>query len=560
MSSVHEQPAARPGEAPATDSVEALFARHGPAYRWWATLTVMTAIIATVLSSTIVNVALPAMMGAFGMGQDKAQLLSAGFLAAMTGTMLLTAWMVDTFGQRMTFLMTLLAFVAGSILGGLAPSEGVLIVARVLQGGAAGLLQPLAMQVIFVVFPPDKRGSAMGIYGIGVVLAPALGPVIGGLMVDSFSWRYVFFMPLPFCAAGLLLGTLLLPGRAGPGPARRFDWIGLALLAVFLWTLLDGLSHGQRNGWASHSILTSFVVAAVSGAAFLAWELHTPSPMLELQLFARRSFAGAAIVSFIFGAGIFGSTYLIPLFVQTVQGYTPTRAGLLLMPSGLVMGVMFPIAGRLIDRAPAYATTIMVGLVIFAVSSFLMAGADTHTSFWQFAWWTVLGRIGLSFIMPSLSAGALKALPLELVGQGSGVLNFTRQLGGALGVNLLSIALERRMMLHIDAYTATQDAANSTTAELMRGVTGLLAQSDATSALWQAGAANYLGRVIAAQGAVVAYRDGFFLVGLIFVVALLPALLMGRAAARARGPGTLTPGGGARAASRSPRRPPRRAG
>lgn len=163
--------AARPSDAPAADSVEELFARYGASYRWWATLTVMTGTIATVLSSTIVNVALPAMMGAFGMGQDKAQLLSAGFLAAMTGTMLLNAWMVDTFGQRMTFLLTLLAFVAGSILGGLAPSEGVLIVARVLQGGAAGVLQPLAMQVIFQVFPPDKRGSAMGIYGIGVVLA-----------------------------------------------------------------------------------------------------------------------------------------------------------------------------------------------------------------------------------------------------------------------------------------------------------------------------------------------------------------------------------------------------
>lgn len=526
--------AARPGDAPAADSIEDLFARYGPSYRWWATLTVMTGTIATVLSSTIVNVALPAMMGAFGMGQDKAQLLSAGFLAAMTGTMLLNAWMVDTFGQRMTFLLTVLAFMAGSILGGLAPSEGVLIAARVLQGGAAGVLQPLAMQVIFQVFPPDKRGSAMGIYGIGVILAPALGPTIGGLMVDSFSWRYVFFMPLPFCAAGLLLATLLLPGRTGTGPARPFDWIGLGLLAAFLWTLLDGLSHGQRYGWTSDSILISFIAAAVSGASFLAWELHTPAPMLNLQLFANRSFAGAAIVSFIFGAGIFGSTYLIPLFVQTVQGYTPTRSGLLLMPSGLVMGVMFPIAGRLIDRAPAYATTIMIGLAIFAASSLLMAGADTNTSFWQFAGWTVIGRIGLSFIMPSLSAGALKALPLSMIGQGSGVLNFTRQLGGAIGVNLLSIALERRMLLHIDAYTATQDAANSTTAELMRGVTELLAQGDTSSALWQAGAANYLGRVIAAQGAVVAYRDGFFLVGLIFILALLPALLMARASSSKR--------------------------
>src|SRR3546814_135110 len=179
--------------------MDGLFARFGPAYRWLVTATVMMGTIATILTATIVNVALPDIMGAFGMGQDKAQLLSTGFLAAMTGTMLLNAWMVEAFGQRATFMLAVTVFIVASVIGGLAPAEGVLILARVLQGGAAGILQPLAMQVIFQVFPPEKRGSAMGIYGIGVVLAPALGPTLGGIMVDSFSWRYVFFMSVPFC-------------------------------------------------------------------------------------------------------------------------------------------------------------------------------------------------------------------------------------------------------------------------------------------------------------------------------------------------------------------------
>ncbi|MEJ7930498.1 DHA2 family efflux MFS transporter permease subunit [Ramlibacter sp. AN1015] len=509
------------------DSIEGLFARFGPAYRWLVTATVMMGTIATILTSTIVNVALPDIMGAFGMGQDKAQLLSTGFLAAMTGTMLLNAWMVETIGQRATFMLAVTVFIAASLMGGLAPAEGVLILARVLQGGAAGILQPLAMQVIFQVFPPEKRGSAMGIYGIGVVLAPALGPALGGILVDSFSWRYVFFMGVPFCLFGLFLSTLFMPGRATSGPPRKFDWIGFGLLTVFLVALLNGLSNGQRDGWFSDPILRDFAIAFVSGTGFIAWELHTPAPMLNLKLFTNRIFAGASIVAFIFGAGIFGSTFLIPLFAQTIQGYTATRSGLLLMPAGLILAVVFPIAGRLTDKTPAY-VTVMFGLAIFALSSFLMTGLDTDTSFWLFAWWIMLGRIGLGFIMPSLNAGALKALPPTLLGQGSGAINFVRQLGGAFGVNLLSISLERRSQLYVDGFTASQHAGNSATADMLRNVAGLLAQAGVPEAIRQAGAMNYLGRVIYSQGNMLGYRDSFFIVGVIFLAALVPALMMRR--------------------------------
>lgn len=511
--------------APRPDSIEGLFARFGPSYRWLVTVTVMMGTIATILSATIVNVALPDIMGAFGMGQDKVQLLSTGFLAAMTGTMLLNAWMVETLGQRNTFLLAVTVFILASVMGGLAPSQGVLILARVLQGAAAGILQPLAMQTIFQVFPPEKRGSAMGIYGIGVVLAPALGPTLGGIMVDSFNWRYVFFLAVPFCLVGLFLATLFMPGRATSGPPRKFDWIGFLLMAVFLVTLLNGLSNGQRDGWFSDAILRDFAIACVSGLGFLLWELRTPAPMLNLRLFTNRVYAGASVVAFIFGAGIYGSTYLIPLFVQTIQGYTATRAGLVLMPAGLMLGVIFPLAGRLTDRLPAYAM-VMFGVAVFGFSSLLMAGVDTDTSFWQFAWWIVLGRIGLGFIMPSLNAGALRALTPELLGQGSGAINFTRQLGGAFGVNLLSIILERRSELYVDSFTAAQHAGNSATASLIDHVTGLFAQAGVPESTRQAGATHYLGQVIYSQGNMLGFRDSFLVVAVIFLAALVPALMM----------------------------------
>jgi len=507
------------------ESIEALFARHGPSYRWFATATVMMGTIATLLTATIINVALPDIMGAFGMGQDKAQLLATGFLAAMTGTMLLNAWMVETFGKRFTYTVSLSSFAIASVLGGIAPNEGVLVISRVLQGAAAGVLQPLAMQIVFEVFPSDRRGTAMGIFGIGVVLAPALGPALGGLMVDTFSWRYVFFLAVPFCAIGLAMAPFFLPGPDLTRQRRRFDWIGFGLLSVFLVTLLSGLSDAPRYGWESHLIVSLLSAAFLSGIAFILWELTTPAPMLNLKLFRNRIYAAGSLVSFTFGAGIYGSTFLLPLFVQTIQGYTPTKSGLLLMPAGLMLAVIFPIAGRLSDRTPAY-VSLLFGLSVFAAASFLMGGVDANTSFWTLASWIVLGRIGLGFMMPSLSAGALKALPPEMLAQGSGAMNFTRQLGGAFGVNFLSIFLTQRTQLYASGFADAQRAGQGATAEVLQQVAALLAQAGVPPDLLQTGAVSYLARMIYAQGAVMGYRDCFVAAGFIFLAALIPAWLM----------------------------------
>ncbi|MDB5371855.1 MAG: drug resistance transporter, EmrB/QacA subfamily, partial [Belnapia sp.] len=211
----------------------------------------MIGTIATILSSTIVNVALPDVMGAFGISPDEAQLLSTGFLAAVTGTMLLNAWLVDSFGCRATYAGSVALFLVGSAVSGLAPNEGLLIAGRILQGASAGMLQPLAMQIIFQVFPPEQRGSAMGIYAVGIVLAPALGPTIGGLMVDNYGWRSVFFLAVPFSILGLAMGLVTMPDRAGEGPRRPFDTLGFGLLILALAALLTGLSSGQREGWGS---------------------------------------------------------------------------------------------------------------------------------------------------------------------------------------------------------------------------------------------------------------------------------------------------------------------
>ncbi len=509
-------------------STEELRERYGPAYRWIATVTAMIAAIAVVLSATIINVAIPDVMGAFGISQVQAQWLSTGFLAAMTATMLLTDWAQRSFGERGTILGALALFMGGSILGGLAPDEHVLILARVIQGAAAGIVQPLAMIIVFQVFPPNQRGTAMGIFGIGVVLAPALGPWVGGMLMDSFNWRYVFYLGVPFAALGMVLAGAFLPARRDSGPRPGFDWLGFGLLCLFLTTLLTALSNGQRWGWTSDPVLGAFAIAIVAAIVFIWWERHTTKPMLNLRLFLGLPFASAAVVSFIMGAGLFGSTYLLPVFVQTIQGMTPTQAGLLLMPAGFVLVVVFPLAGRLTDRVRPGAL-IAAGMAIFAWSSWLMADVDVNTGFWMLAWWTVLSRIGLGLVFPALSAASLRVLPVELVAQGSGAMNFTRQLGGAFGVNLLAVALERRTMFHGDALAATQTPDNATMMAFLNQIASI-AQTAPLPHDQQVGAAVwFLGRAIYAQANTLAYRDGFLIVAIVFAIALLPTWLLDRA-------------------------------
>ncbi len=514
-------------------STEALFERYGPAYRWFATGTALVAAIAVILSATIVNVAIPDVMGAFGIDQTKAQWLSTGFLAAMTATMLLTDWTQRAFGLRGAVTVALVLFTAGSVLGGLAPDEDVLILARVIQGGAAGIVQPVAMIIIFRVFPPERAGAAMGIFGIGVVLAPALGPWVGGLLMDSFNWRYVFYLGIPFAALGIALAAVFLPGRDTSQARPGFDWIGFALLALLLTSLLSALSAGQRLGWDSDTIVAEFAVAALSAVGFVWWERRTAKPMLDLRLFTDGPFAAASVVSFVLGAGLFGTTYLLPVFVQTVQGMTPTEAGLLLMPAGFVLAIFFPLAGALTDRV-APGLLIAAGLILFAYSSYLTSFADVDTSFWALAWWTVLSRIGLGLVFPAISAGSLQVLPPHLMAQGSGAVNFSRQLGGAFGVNLLAVISERRVAFHADALAATQTPDNSTTTAFLHTVMPLMGQAGLPDYQQMPAAIAYLGQVIYAQATTLAYRDGFLITAFVFGAALLPTWLLHRAQHRRR--------------------------
>lgn len=518
-----------PSPRPATLGIGAdeLAARFGAPYKWCATCTVMVGTIAAILSSTMTNVAMPDMMGEFGLGQDQIQWVSTAFLAATTASMLAAAWGVAALGVRRCFMLSLAVFCVGCLVGGYAVDSSGLILARAIQGAAAGVIQPLSMVIIFEVFPPERRGSAMGVYGLGVILAPALGPTLGGVLIDNYSWRYTFLACLPLCLFGMLPAPIFLPTqrRSSPPP---FDWLGFALVAVSIGAFLAGLSNGQRLGWTSVFVLGGFFLSATGFVAFLALERSTAHPVMDLDVYRNPRFVAASVVAFMLGVGLFSSTYLVPLFVQTVQGYTPTASGLLLAPAGVALGFVQPIGGRLSDRFPARAL-IGIGIVFFGVSNFLMTDADVSTPFWTFAIWVLVGRVGMGLIMPALNSGALRVLDPRLVGHGAGAINFVRQLGGAIGVGLLSVYLERQTTAYADAFNAMQTG-GAAGAETLARLSGALARaglaSGSRSGERALEASRFLSRMIEAQASVMGFRESFLLIAAGFALVLVPAYFM----------------------------------
>ena len=514
-------------------TAQVLSERYGPAYRWLVTIAGMVGVVSMVLAMTTVNVAVPDVMGAFGIGQDQAQWMSSAYMATMTAGMLINAWLTGILGERRVFVGSLFFFSLGALMGGTAPTEHWLIFSRVLQGFSAGVAQPLVMATIFTVFPPDRRGMAMGVFGLGVVFAPAIGPTMGGLMIEYFSWRYVFFISLPFCVIAAGMGLLFMPTRRIPREIPPFDWLGFALLCISLFGLMTGIADGQREGWSSDTIVLRLTVGALAGLAFILWELHTPRALLDVRIFANIEFSAAAMIAFIFGAGMMGSTYVIPVFVQTIIGFTPLLAGLMMMPAGIMLAFIFPVAGRLSDAMPA-SVMIIIGLLLFALGFAWMTVADVDTTFWTLVAMIMVSRLGLGLINPSLNASSLKALPPDKVRQGSGVANFMRQLGGAFGINLMVAFFEVRTRFHADALTATQGWDNHTTERLLHQVQQILQRAGLPFQQQKAGALEYLGTILNINAQSMAFSDTFIVVGAVSLLALIPAAMLSRQQRRSR--------------------------
>jgi len=378
----------------------------------------------------------------------------------------------------------------------------------------------MAMLLIFRIFPERSRGTAIGLYSLGVIMSPAFGPVVGGALIDMFDWRVVFVATTPLTLLTMLLALSFLPPRETAGAWPHMDWQGLALIIAALALALQGLAHGHREGWDDAGAILRLAGAAACAVVFILWEGRHPFPVLNLRLFAEPGFALAGLVILLSGLAIYGSTYLVPLFVQLIQHYSPSGAGLVLAPAGLAMVIGFPLAGRLSDRVDAR-ILLAAGGAMFGVSMLLLSGLSTFVSYTAMAGWIALSRLGIATLMPAANASAMRQVDPSMLAFAAPAATFLTQTGGALGVAGLSVLLQERAAFHIDAMTPMISEANPQAIEALGALSESFAAAGAAPSAAALQAQQQLASSMWLSAQVLAFRDCFLLVAWAFAALML---------------------------------------
>ena len=423
-----------------------LRARHGARYNWIVLFIVGLGTVAGVLCTSSFNVAVPALTRHFGLGQDQVQWTMTGFMAAMTVAMLPTAWLLDRIGLRTVFLLALAVLTAASVAGFFAPGFTLVVAARVLQGMAAGVLQPLGVLALMRLFPAETRGRAAGILTVSIAFTPAVAPALAGLLLDRFGWQAIFLLGVPFGIVASAAALWLLPAPRQI-VRRRFDWAGLGWLTVATLALIEGVASLHHSGLRSPWTWGQAVLALVATVLFVRHAARIAEPLIHLGLFGERTFAMGTLVSFSYGFGLYASTYLVPVFLQNALSFGAGSAGMALMPAGIALILTLPVAGRLADRfAPKWVT--LAGLAAFGLSFVLFGLEAGHIGYTGIIVATVVGRIGLGLILPALNLATLHHLEPHQLGQSSVVISYARQLGGVMGVAIVAVFVEWRERIH----------------------------------------------------------------------------------------------------------------
>ena len=421
--------------------------RHNP---WLIAVTVTLATFMEVLDTSIANVALPHIAGSLGASFDESTWVLTSYLVSNAIVLPISAWLATRFGRKRFYMSCVAVFATSSFLCGLAPSLGMLIIFRILQGAGGGGLQPSEQAILADTFAPSKRGMAFAIYGMAVVVAPAIGPTLGGWITDNFSWRWIFYVNVPISVLSLYLTHRLIEDPPYLKDERirkksiRVDYIGLALIALGVGALQMVLDKGQESDWfASHWITIGFVVAVCLLTAWVAWEWRHPNPIVELTLLKNRNFATAMFFMFILGIVLYGTTVLIPQYLQLLMGYPAVLAGEALAGGGFIMMLTMPVSGTLASRMDPRALMAfgfgVTSLALYYMSTHLTLGMDFRT----IAWLRVFQTFGLAFIFVPSNILSYVGIPREKNNQISSMINFIRNIGGSIGIAHISTAITR---------------------------------------------------------------------------------------------------------------------
>ncbi len=500
---------------------------HNP---WVVALTVTMATFMEVLDTSIANVSLPHIAGNLSVSQDESTWVLTSYLVSNAIVLPVSGWFATRFGRKRFYMTCVALFTISSFLCGIAPNLGMLVFFRVLQGLGGGGLGPSEQAILADTFPPRQRGMAFAVYGMAVVLAPAIGPTLGGYITDHFSWRWVFFINIPVGIVSLVLSNRivvdpphLLEARKRVGP---IDYVGLGLVATGLGALEYVLDKGQEEDWFTAPVIVTFsVIAAVALVTFVIWEWRQEHPVVEVRLFASKSFATANVMMLVLGLALFGSTVLLPQYTQVWMGWSAQDAGMALSPGGLTVICLLPLVGRLVSRYdPRYLITF--GFVVLSASLFHMAhtlypGIDFSTAVWM----RIYQSVGLAFLFVPINTIVYAGVPVGKNNAVSGIVNLSRNMGGDIGIALVTTLIARRSQVHQSNLTSHLDAGNTLLAGRLAALTRALEHAGATSVQATRQAYGMVYRQVIQQAQTLAYLDVLYLLGC-FTAAMVPLVLL----------------------------------
>lgn len=505
------------------------------AQRWIIAPAVALAAFMEVLDISIANVALRHIAGNLSATQEEATWVLTSYLVTNAIIMPMSGWLANVFGRRNYFLACIAGFGASSLLCGLAPNLFLLIVFRTIQGLTGGGLQPNAQAILADTFPPEQRPMAFALYGLSVVFAPAIGPTLGGWITDNFSWHWVFLINVPVSIALFFLAGSLVrdPERMVRQREKmrqeggfRLDYIGFGFLVLGLGALQLMLDKGQQNDWFDSTLITGCAIASAAGITlFVLRASGQRNPLVDIQLLARRNFAIAFALMFMLGFTLLGSTAMIPLYVQSLLGYTATDAGMVLSPGGFAIMFMMPIIGRLGTKVqPRW--LMMFGLSLIATSMFEMSQHfTTQADYSTIAILRIFQALGIGFMFGPITASAYAGLPVEKSNAASSLINLARNLGGSVGIALLTTLVARHSQSHHVGLVEHIARGDPQYEAAVRTIAGAMARHGGTAAEATQKAQAVMARQVDLQAAMLAYNDAFLILSIVMAV-LIPLLFL----------------------------------
>ena len=502
--------------------------KHNP---YLIAITVTLATFMEVLDSSIANVALPHIAGSLGATYQEATWCLTSYLVSSAIVLPVSGWLSNVLGRKRFYMICVALFTGCSFLCGIAPSLPMLIVARILQGAGGGGLQPSEQAILADTFPAEKRGMSFALYGMAVVVAPAIGPTLGGWITDNFNWHWIFFINIPIGALSLFLTSRLVEDppwiEKGRRSAARVDYIGLALIVIGVGCFQYVLDKGQDADWfASSMIRATFLIGVPTLLAFFLWEWYHEDPIVDVRLIKNRNFGTAVFFSFILGMVLFGSTVLIPEFLQSSLGYTAEQAGMALSPGGLVLMVMMPIAGIITSTKVDPRLLISIGFLGTAFSLYRMTIIHLQIDFSTIVTLRMAQVVFMPLIFIPISTLNYIGVPREKNNQVSGMSNFARNLGGSIGTSLLAVFLARQNQTHQMNFAAHTSYGDPNFVKWLASLKGaFLAQGyDAATAAQKALALAY--GTVQAQANALSFKNSFWIMSIVIAcLAPLPFIM-----------------------------------